>query len=75
MEKTTKTPQRPITMRVNDLKNDLNLAVRKSGLPPFMLELILGEFLSGISMVAQREYAQDLEEWKKSQKEVEENGK
>ena len=62
-------------MRVNDLKNDLNLAVRKSGLPPFMLELILGEFLSGISMVAQREYAQDLEEWKKSQKEVEENGK
>lgn len=75
MEKTTKTPQRPITMRVNDLKNDLNLAVRKSGLPPFMLEMILGEFLSGISMVAQREYAQDLEEWKKSQKEGEENGK
>lgn len=61
--------QRPITVRINDLKSDLTNAIQKSELPPFMLEMVVGEFLSGISMVARKEYEEDLESWEKSQKE------
>lgn len=66
---------RPITVRVGQLKEDIQKSVLRSELPPFMIEMILGEYLTGIRMVAQQEYAQDLESWKKSQKEGEENGK
>ena len=68
-------PTRPVTVRVSQLKNDIQTAVLKSELPPFMIEMILEEYLTGIRMVAQQEYSQDLESWKKSQKEGEENGK
>ena len=66
---------RPITVRVSQLKEDIQKSVLRSELPPFMIEMILGEYLAGIRMVAQQEYERDLESWKKSQKEDEENGK
>lgn len=62
-------PTRPVTVRVSQLKNDIQSAVLKSELPPFMIEMILSEYLAGIKMVAQKEYAEDLESWEKSQKE------
>ena len=62
-------------MRVEDFKKDLQRAVIRSELPPFMLEMVLGEYLSGVSIVAQKEYAQDQAEWEKACKEGEENGK
>ena len=73
---TKKTPPvRPVTVRVGQLKNDIQTAVLKSELPPFMIEMILGEYLAGIRMVAQIEYAQDQAEWEKACKEGEANGK
>lgn len=66
---------RPVTVRVNQLKTDIQSAVLKSELPPFMIEMILNEYLAGIKMIAQKEYAQDQEEWEKVFKEGEENGK
>ena len=66
---------RPVTVRVSQLKNDIQTAVLKSELPPFMIEMILGEYLAGIRMVAQKEYAQDQAEWENACKEGEGNGK
>lgn len=68
-------PTRPVTVRVSHLKNDIQTAVLKSELPPFMIEMILSEYLAGIKIVAQKEYAQDQAEWEKACKEGEANGK
>ena len=73
---TKKTPAvRPVTVRVSQLKNDIQTAVLKSELPPFMIEMILGEYLAGIRIVAQKEYAQDQAEWEKACKEGDNDGK
>lgn len=75
MENTKKTPPvRPVTVRVGQLKNDIQTAVLKSELPPFMIEMILGEYLAGIRIVAQKEYAQDQAEWEKACKEGDNDG-
>ena len=68
-------PTRPVTVRVSQLKNDIQTAVLKSELPPFMIEMILSEYLAGIKMVAQKEYIQDQAEWEKACKKGEGNGK
>lgn len=65
---------RPVTVRIEDFKQDLQEVVTKSELPPFMLEMILGEYLSGVSIVARREYAQDRADWEKTVKAGEKNG-
>ena len=76
MENTKKAPPvRPVTVRVGQLKRDIQTAVLKSELPPFMIEMILGEYLAGISRVAQKEYAQDQAVWEKACKKGEANGK
>ena len=76
MENTKKTPPvRPVTVRVGQLKNDIQTAVLKSELPPSMIEMILGEYLAGIRIVAQKEYAQDQAEWEKACKEGDNDGK
>lgn len=62
---------RPVTVRVNQLKTDIQASVLKSELPPFMIEMVLGEYLAGIRIVAQKEYAQDRAEWEKACKEGE----
>ena len=66
---------RPVTVRVNQLKTDIQTAVLKSELPPFMIEMVLGEYLAGIKMVAQKECAQDQAEWENACKEGEGDGK
>lgn len=68
-------PTRPVTVRVSQLKNDIQTAVLKSELPPFMIEMILNEYLAGIKMVAQKEYAQDQAEWEKACKKGDSDGK
>ena len=76
MENTKKTPPvRPVTVRVGQLKTDIQAAVLKSELPPFMIEMVLGEYLAGISIVAQKEYTQDQAEWEKACKEGDSDGK
>lgn len=72
-EKTRK-PVRPVTVKIEDFRHGLNKAASESGLPPFILEMILGEMLIGISAVAKKEYAQDREAWEKTCKEGGEDG-
>lgn len=74
-QKKEKAFEKPVTVRISELKNDLQAVVIKSKLPPFLLEMILSEYLSGISAVARREYAQDQAEWEKVCKKGEGNGK
>ena len=54
---------RPVTVRVKQLKSDIQKAVVECELPPFMIEMILGESLAGISLLAQKEYMQDQIKW------------
>lgn len=75
MEKKTVDITRPVTVRVKQFKNDIQAAVVKSELPPFMLEMVLGEYLAGISIVSQKEYAQDQAEWEAKMKEGEGDGR
>lgn len=66
--------KRPITVRMEGFKEELNRAVANSELPAYMLEILLGQYLQGISLIAQQEYAQDRREWEQNQKEGEKNG-
>lgn len=66
--------KRPITVRMEGFKEELNRAVINSELPAYMLEILLGQYLQGISLIAQQEYAQDRREWEQNQKEGEKNG-
>lgn len=65
---------KPVTVKIEDFRKDLNEVVAGSELPPFLLEMVLGEMLAGISSVAQKEYAQDREIWEKTCKEGAKNG-
>lgn len=67
-------PVKPVTVKIEDFRKDLNEVVAESELPPFLLEIVLGEMLAGISSVAQKEYAQDRETWEKACKEGAKNG-
>lgn len=58
---------KPVTVRVEDFKSNLNKVVAGSELPAFMLEMLLGEYLAGVSQVARQEYAQDRAEWEKKE--------
>ena len=54
--------------------SDIVVVVAGSELPPFLLEMILGEMLAGISNVARKEYSENREAWEKACKEGGENG-
>ena len=57
---------KPVTVRIDEFKKDLNRVVAESQLPPFLLEMLIGEYLAGVSQVAQKEYAQDRADWEKA---------
>ncbi|MEY8495680.1 hypothetical protein AALC16_22115 [Lachnospiraceae bacterium 29-91] len=67
--KKEKKPVKPVTVKIDDFRRDLNQVVADSGLPPFLLEMILGEMLSAMSRVAEQERKQDRESWEKACKE------
>ena len=54
---------KPVTVRINEFRKNINKVVGESGLPAFLLEVLLGEYLSGVSMVAKSEYEKDLAQW------------
>lgn len=59
-------PVRPVTVKIDDFRKKLNQAVADSELPPFLLEMVLGEMLSAMSRVAEQERQQDREAWEKA---------
>ena len=63
--------QKPVTVKISEFKKNLNQLVADSELPPFLLEMLLGEYLSGVSQVAQKEYWQDKVDWEQVCKEGE----
>lgn len=58
-----KEKKKPVTMRIVEFREKLNQVAAESELPPFLLEVLIGEFLSGVSRVAEKEYAQDRAKW------------
>ncbi len=68
-------PVRPVTVRIEDFKKNLNRVVAESELPPFLSVMILREMLMAINSVAETEYARDREKWEKACKEYGEGEK
>ena len=66
---------KPVTIRIEELRKNLQTDMFNSQLPPFLLEMVLGELLTGISSVARKEYMDDLTKWESEQKDGEANGK
>lgn len=64
-----------MTIRIEELRKNLQTDISNSQLPPFLLEMVLGELLTGISSVARKEYMDDLTKWESEQKGGEANGK
>ena len=48
--------------------------MEESELPPFLLEMIIGEYLVGISNVAKQEFAAARAEWESAEKDGEKDG-
>ena len=38
--------QKPVTLKIAEFREQLSKVVAESGLPPFMLEILLGEYLA-----------------------------
>lgn len=74
MSKDIEKQKKPVTMRIEELRIDLNQAVAKSELPAFLLEILIGEYLSGINVVAKKEYEQERQWWLNACKEEEKEG-
>lgn len=54
---------KPVTVRMKEFRTDLQKIVMKSELPAFLLEMLISEFLGGISQVAKQEYEHDQKAW------------
>lgn len=67
-------PVRPVTVRLEDFKKNLNQVVAESELPPFLLVMVLREILIPMDNIAKKEYEQDREAWEKALKEGEKDG-
>ncbi len=59
-------PVKPVSVRIKDLKENLNKVMDESGLPPFLSVIVLRELLMPFASIAEKEYEQDLEAWKKA---------
>ena len=59
-------PMKPVTVRLDDFRKNLNQVVAGSELPPFLLEMVLGEMLSAMSRVSEAEREQDRKAWEKA---------
>lgn len=59
-------PVKPVTVRIEDFKKNLNQVVAESELPPFLLEPYLEQMYTTISKFAEIEREQDREAWEKA---------
>ena len=62
---------KPSTIIYEEFKHDLTALINNSGLPAFIIEPVLKDFLNEIRIMAQRQYQKDLAEYEKAV--VEEN--
>lgn len=61
-------PIKPVTVRMEQFKEELNKVVLHSELPAYMVEILMSQYLMGISRVAREEYAQEQAEWEAAQR-------
>lgn len=60
---TNKNDNRPITVRIDELKKTLDTAIDKSHLPAFILELIWNQYLTSLHRIAMDEYNSEKERY------------
>lgn len=63
--------EKPVTMRINELKNSISKCVNESGLPAFLVEYVLSEITRNVSDFSKKQaagerkmYLQSMEEKK-----------
>lgn len=57
---------KPSTIIYEEFKQDLANLINKSGLPAFIIEPVLKDYLTEIKALAQRQYQMDKSEYEKS---------
>lgn len=63
MSESKRMTTKPLSIRVEDYKRQLRDITSQSALPAFILEMILGEFLTGINRLSEAQYKTDIQEW------------
>ena len=58
--------EKPITLRINELKTNLVNTINEANLPPFLLEQILRELYSEASTLATNQAKKEADEYYKS---------
>ena len=51
--------EKPVTMRINELKNSISKCVNESGLPAFLVEYVLSEITRNVSDFAKKQAAEE----------------
>lgn len=57
---------KPITVAYEDFKQDMANLINNSGLPMFMVEPVLQNYLAEVKMVIKKQYEVDKEQYEKS---------
>ena len=63
--------EKPITLRINELKTNLVNTINEANLPPFLLEQILRELYGEVSTLATNQAKKEKDEYYKSLQEKE----
>lgn len=63
--------QKPISMIINDFKQDLMNYISNAGLPPAIIEPIVKDIYQQIVEISKQELERDMIEYQKSQQEAE----
>ncbi len=58
--------RKPVPVRMEDFRIGLNDLTVRSELPPYILEILLREYLTGVQTVARREYEDSRKEWERA---------
>ena len=66
VKKGTKNMNKPSTIIYEEFKQNLAALINQSGLPAFVIEPVLRDYLNDIKMLAQRQYQADVAEYTKS---------
>lgn len=65
-----KSMNKPITVAYEDLKNEIADSINKSGLPAFVIESIIKDFLIEIRDVAKKQYEYDKKQYEQHPNDV-----
>ena len=61
--------EKPVTMRINELKNSISKCVNESGLPAFLVEYVLSEITRNVSDFSKKQAAEERKRYLQSMEE------